>query len=217
MNTKKYIAPVGVAALAAATMLTTACGAPTETRAASSSSSATAASSSAAEAIRHVVGIGAKNLDATAARRALESGRPVLVGLPQGPVEACHSALLVPGSAAPWILNTSIKPEGSAFETDFAQVGCSGRSVPASTTAPAPAAGMDTAAAEAAAAQGRPFIYAIPDGNTSDCNVAVIVGGEEWFLNHRGGARATGDALGRVQKQYGCTAGEVVPGVPAGN
>ncbi|NOP95120.1 hypothetical protein [Mycolicibacterium fortuitum] len=40
MNTKKYIAPVGVAALAVATMLTTACGTPTETNAASSSTSA---------------------------------------------------------------------------------------------------------------------------------------------------------------------------------
>ncbi|OBB53114.1 hypothetical protein [Mycolicibacterium fortuitum] len=212
---KKYIAPVGVAALAAATMLT-GCTAAGPASAPSTSTSAPI-TSAADEAIRHAVGLGAKGLDAAAARGALESGKPVLVGLPDGPVEACHSALLVPGSAAPWILNGPIKPEGAVFESDYAQVGCSGRSVPAPTTAPAPVAAMNTSAAEAAKAKGRPFIYSLPDGNNPNCNAAVIVDGEEWFLNHRGGARATGDALGRVQKQYGCTAGEVVPGVPAGN
>ncbi|WOF19453.1 hypothetical protein IHV82_01355 [Mycobacterium avium] len=210
---KKYIAPVGVAALAAATMLT-GC---TSAGPASAPSTSTAApvTSAADEVIRHVVGLGARDLDATAARGALESGKPVLVGLPDGPVEACHSVLLVPGSAAPWILNAAIKPEGAAFETDYAQVGCSGRSAPASTTAPAPTAGMDTAAAAAARREGKPFIYAIPDGTNPVCNAAVIVDGEKWFLNRSGGPRAAGDALARIHDGYGCTAGEVVPGVPA--
>ena len=51
-----------------------------------------------------------KGLDATAARVALESGRPYLVGLPDGVSMACHSALLAPGDAAPWILNRSAAP-----------------------------------------------------------------------------------------------------------
>lgn len=214
MNKKLIV--IGVA-LAAVTVTLTGC---TSTASVSSPSTSTSApvTSAADEAIRHAVGLGATGLDGTAARGALETGRPVLVGLPQGPVEACHSALLVPGSAAPWILNAAIKAEGAPFETDYAQVGCSGRSVPASATASAPTAAMNTAVAEAAKAKGRPFIYAIPDGANPVCNVGVrLADGTEWFLNRSSGPRATGDALGRVQKQYGCTAGEVVPGVPAGN
>ena len=211
---KKYIAPVGVAALAAATMLT-GC---TSAGPASAPSTSTAApvTSAADEAIRHAVGLGATGLDATAARGALASGKPVLVGLPQGPVVACHTALLVPGDPRPWFLNRDAVPvTGTALETDYAQVGCSGRSVPTSTTPSAPTAGMDTAAAAAARREGKPFIYAIPDGTNPVCNVAVIVDGEKWFLNRSGGPRAAGDALARIHDGYGCTAGEVVPGVPA--
>ncbi|GAB4910013.1 hypothetical protein MAHJHV65_38270 [Mycobacterium avium subsp. hominissuis] len=211
MNTKKYIA---ASALAAASLTLIGC---TATESVSSPSTSTSApvTSAADEVIRHAVGLGARDLDATAARGALESGKPVLVGLPDGPVEACHSVLLVPGSAAPRILNAAIKPEGAAFETDYAQVGCSGRSVPASTTAAAPIAPMDTAAAAAARREGKPFIYAIPDGTNPVCNAAVIVDGEKWFLNRSGGPRATGDALSKVQRGYGCINGETVPGVPA--
>lgn len=157
----------------------------------------------------------ATGMDRAAAEAALKAGRPFLVGLPDGPVEACHTALLVPGSAAPWILNGPIKPEGAAFEKDLAQVGCSGRSVPSTAPAAAPAAAMDTAAAEAAKAKGRPFIYALPDGNNPNCNAAVIVDGEKWFLNRSSGPTTSGNALSKVQRGYGCTAGEVVPGVPA--
>ncbi|EUA41679.1 hypothetical protein I549_0214 [Mycobacterium avium subsp. avium 2285 (R)] len=140
----------------------------------------------------------------------------MLVGLPDGPVEACHTALLVPGDPRPWFLNRDAVPvTGTALETDYAQVGCSGRSVPASTTAAAPIAPMDTAAAAAARREGKPFIYAIPDGTNPVCNAAVIVDGEKWFLNRSGGPRAAGDALARIHDGYGCTAGEVVPGVPA--
>lgn len=210
----KKLIGTGVA-LVAVTVTLTGCTS-TETAAAPSTSTSAPVTSAADEVIHHVVGLGAKDLDATAARGALETGRPVLVGLPQGPVEACHSALLVPGSAAPWILNTAIQPEGAAFESDYAQVGCSGRSVPASTTAPAPTAGMDTAAAEAARREGRPFIYALSNGLNPVCNVGVrLADGTEWFLNRSGGPRAAGDALARIQDGYGCAAGEVVPGVPA--
>ncbi|MBE5451235.1 hypothetical protein [Mycobacteroides abscessus] len=157
----------------------------------------------------------ATGMDRTAAEAALRDGKPYLVGLPDGTSVACHSALLVPGDSRPWILNAPIRPEGSAFESDYAQVGCSGRSVPAPTTAPAPPAAMDTSAAEAAKAKGRPFIYALPDGNNPNCNAAVIVDGEKWFLNRSSGPTASGNALSKVQRGYGCTAGEVVPGVPA--
>ncbi|OBK09602.1 hypothetical protein A5637_29235 [Mycolicibacterium fortuitum] len=219
MNTKKYIAPVGVAALAVATMLTTACGAPTETRAASTSSSATAASSSADEALRRVVPYGAERMDRAAARAALEAGKPFLVSLPDGGVEACHSALLLPGDARPWILNESaVRVAGNALMAERLQTyGCGvSESVPsASIPAPAPDTAMDTAAAESARAAGRPFIYALPDGLNSVCNVAVIVGDEEWFLNRSTGPSAKGDALSQIQRGYGCTNGETVPGVPA--
>ncbi|NOP95119.1 hypothetical protein [Mycolicibacterium fortuitum] len=210
---KKNIVPIAAALAAAVTL--TGCTS-TGTDSAPSSSPSVPATTADDEVIRHVVGLGATGLDATAARGALESGKPVLVGLPDGPVEACHSTLLVPGSAAPWILNGPIKPEGAAFETDYAQVGCSGRSVPASTTAAAPTAPLDTTAAEAAKAKGHPFIYSIPDGTNPVCNVGVrLADGTEWFLNRSGGPRAAGDALARIHDGYGCTAGEVVPGVPA--
>lgn len=158
----------------------------------------------------------ATGMDRPAAEAALKAGRPFLVGLPDGASAACHTALLVPGDPRPWILNRDAVPAtGAAFETDLAQYGCSGRSVPASTTPAAPAAGMDTAAAEVAKAKGVPFIYAMPDGNNPNCNVAVIVDGDTWFLNRSSGPSAKGDALSLVQRGYGCTAGEVVPGVPA--
>ncbi|WP_170092307.1 hypothetical protein [Mycobacteroides abscessus] len=221
MNTKQYIAPVGVAALAAATMLTTSCGAPTETSAASSSS-ATAAPSSADEALRRVALYGAERMDRAAARAALEAGKPFLVGLPDGGVEACHSALLLPGDVRPWILNESaVRVAGNALMAERLQTygcGVSESAPPASIPAPATGTAMDTAAADAAAAQGRPFIYSIPDGTNPVCNVGVrLADGTEWFLNRSGGPRAAGDALARIQDGYGCTAGEVVPGVPAGN
>lgn len=215
MNTKNYIL-AGVLAAAAVVSLTGCTS--TESVSAPSSAPSVSATSAADEVIRHVVGLGGKDLDADAARVALKSGRPVLVGLPQGPIAACHSALLVPGDPRPWILNRDAVPAtGAALQTDLAQIGCSGRSVPSTAPASAPAAAMDTTAAEAAKAKGRPFIYAIPDGTNPVCNVAVIVGDEEWFLNRSGGPRAAGDALARIHDGYGCTAGEVVPGVPAGN
>ncbi|AMU49393.1 hypothetical protein [Mycobacteroides abscessus] len=212
----KKLLSTGVALVAAAITLS-GC-ATAESVSAPSTSTSAPVTSAADEAIRHVVGLGATGLDATAARAALESGRPYLVGLPDGASVACHTALLVPGSAAPWILNAAIKAEGAALETDYAQVGCSGRSVPASTTPSAPIAPMDTAAAEAAQREGKPFIYAIPNGTNPTCNVAVrLTDGTEWFLNRSTGPTKRGNELGRVQKQYGCTNGEVVPGVPAGN
>lgn len=192
---------------AAATVALTGC---TSTESVSAPSSSTAPTVTVPE-LRLATG-----MDRAAAEAALKAGRPFLVGLPDGASVACHSALLVPGGAAPWILNGPIKPEGAAFETDFAQVGCSGRSVPAPTTAPAPATAMDTTAAEAAKAKGHPFIYSIPDGTNPVCNVGVrLADGTEWFLNRSGGPRAAGDALARIHDGYGCTAGEVVPGVPA--
>lgn len=158
----------------------------------------------------------ATGMDRAAAEAALKAGRPFLVGLPDGASVACHAALLVPGDPRPWILNRDAVPAtGAAFETDYAQYGCSGRSVPASTTAAAPTAPLDTAAAERAKAAGVPFIYAVPNGLNPVCNVGVrLADGTEWFLNRSGGPRAAGDALARIQDGYGCTNGEVVPGVP---
>lgn len=214
MNKNIYIA---AAALAAATVTLTGC-ATAESVSAPSTSTSVSATWAADEAIRHAVGLGATGLDATAARVALESGRPYLVGLPDGVSMACHSALLAPGDAAPWILNRSAAPtSGIALDRWLNEYGCgTGMTIGASTTPSAPIAPMDTAAAEAAQREGKPFIYAIPDGANPTCKVAVIVGGTEWFLNRSGGPSAKGDALSQIQDGYGCTAGEVVPGVPAG-
>ncbi len=210
---KKNIVPIAAALAAAVTL--TGCTS-TESVSAPSSSPSVPDTTAADEVTRHVVGLGAKDLDVTAAREALDSGRPVLVSLPDGTSVACHSALLVPGDLRPWILNRDAVPTtGAAFETDYAQVGCSGRSVPASTTAAAPTAPLDTAAAEAAKTKGVPFIYAMPNGLNPVCNVAVIVDGEKWFLNRSSGPSAKGDALSLVQRGYGCTNGETVPAVPA--
>lgn len=69
---------------------------------------------------------GAEQLDTVAATAALESGRPVLVGLPDGAVPACHSALLVPGDPTPWILNRSggASAAGDALSREGLAYGC---------------------------------------------------------------------------------------------
>ncbi|UQE74033.1 hypothetical protein MYK68_14995 [Gordonia sp. PP30] len=158
----------------------------------------------------------ATGMDRVAAEAAIRAGRPYLVGLPDGASVACHAALLVPGDPSPWILNRDAVPaSGAAFETDYAQYGCSGRSVP-DPNASAPTAPLDTTATEAARSEGRPFIYAMPNGLNPVCNVGVrLADGTEWFLNRSTGPSAKGDALSLVQRGYGCTNGETVPGVPA--
>lgn len=210
---KKILIP---AALAAVTVTLTGC-ATAESVSAPSTSTSVSATWAADEAIRHAVGLGATGLDATAARVALESGRPYLVGLPDGVSMACHSALLAPGDAAPWILNRSAAPtSGIALDRWLGEYGCgTGVVIGAPTTAAAPTAAMDATAAEAAQREGKPFIYAIPDGANPVCNVAVLVAGKAWFLNRSGGPSAKGDALSQIQDGYGCTNGETVPGVPA--
>lgn len=207
----KNLITLFAAALAAATMLT-ACGSTTEPAAAPSSGAGSTPASSADEALRRVALYGAERterMDRAAARAALESGRPFLVGLPDGSAEACHSALLLPDDHRVWILNESaVRPAGSALMEDRLQTyGCSaGEAIPpAPIQTPAPATAMDEAAADRAKAQARPFIYAIPSGGVTACNVAVRTPyGATWFLNRSGSAPAEGVVLSDVQQLYGC-------------
>lgn len=147
---------------------------------------------------------GAERLDATAARAALESGRPFLVGLPDGGNEACHTLLLVPGDVQPWILNaSSISSAGHTLDRTLLTYGCgAGMKIPTPrVSVPAPPLPLDEAAKTEAAAAGKPFIYATCAGAT-----VTLPDGDIWFLNRAGGATVAGDALDRTYTEYGCTA-----------
>lgn len=196
---------IGASILAVASTLTlTACGNTSNPVTAPSSST-----SAADDAIRSIEPYGAERMDRAAARAALESGHPFLVGLPDGSAEACHSALLLPGDARPWILNVHfVRAAGHALTEDrLLTYGCGGGESVPPVAAPTPAldTAMDEAAADRAKAQGRPFIYAIPSSGVTACNTGVRTpDGQAWFLNRSGEASPAGDALSDVQNLYGC-------------
>lgn len=212
---KKSILISSFAAIAAA-IVTTACSTPPTTVDTGPSPSGFStlpapAASAADSAIATAKKFGAERIDVVTAHAALESGRPVLVGLPDGAVRACHSALLVPGDPKVWILNTTGAPgsAGHTLDRELLQYGCdSGVERPASYPMPAPApnAPLNEAAKAAAAAAKAPFIYGMPDGGERACHSSVVLpSGDAWFRNRSGGATATGDALDRTIKEYGCT------------
>ncbi|QQG95882.1 hypothetical protein HBE99_02545 [Mycobacteroides chelonae] len=186
---KKYSVPI--AALAAAVTLT-ACS--TECKPVS------AVTAAANEAIESAVRFGATGIDRDAARTALEDGRLYLVSL--GGADACPAAVLAPTFSQAWLVNNKLTAKGTGMTLSYTPSGCD-------TASPT----WDTA--ELAERDRRPFIAAVPDGANPVCNVAVTAAnGVTWYLNRSGGPSPRGDALDRMQKQYGCTAGEVVPGVP---
>ncbi|WP_255773525.1 hypothetical protein [Mycobacteroides abscessus] len=188
MSTKKYLAPV--AALAAA-MTLTACTAECK--------SVSAVTAAANEAIESAVRFGATDIDRDAARSALEDGRLYMVSLG---ADACPVAVLAPTFSQAWIVSSKLAAKGTGMTLSYTPDGC-GMEAPS----------WDTA--ELAERDRRPFIAAIPDGLNPVCNVAVTAAnGVTWYLNHSAGPSSRGDALDGRQKQYGCTAGEVVPGVP---
>ncbi|MBX8687419.1 hypothetical protein GO011_08245 [Mycobacterium sp. 20091114027_K0903767] len=200
-----------------AAIITTACSMPPVIRDVGPSPSKSALSApktmpaeAAASAVAAAKRFGADKLDEAAATAALESGRPVLVGLPDGAVPACHSALLVPGDPAPWILNRSgaAPTEGTALNREILQYGCdSGVERPTPRTAvPAPLTPLNQAAARAALERGVPYIWAIPNGPEAACHTGVMLPGyERWTLNRAGGAPVEGVALDRRFKGYGCS------------
>ncbi|WP_458317942.1 hypothetical protein [Mycolicibacterium brisbanense] len=158
--------------------------------------------STAESAISAVKKFGAERLDATAARAALESGRPFLVGLPDGGVPTCHSALLLPGDPQVWILNRSSMPtEGAALERMQYAYGCgAGMEIPTPrVSVPAPPLPLDEAAKTEAAAAGKPFIYATCAGAT-----VTLPDGGVWHLNRHGGATVTGETLTRDKNLVAC-------------
>lgn len=169
-------------------------------------------------AITNAKKFGATAIDEAAAGNALESGRPVLVALPDGDNPLCHAALLVPGDEKPWILNSSsISTAGTAMERTLLQYGCgAGMEIPTPRVpVPVPVLPLDQPAARAAMAAKVPYIYGLPSGPTADCHTAVMLPGEvRWVLNRSGGPTVAGDALDRNFKEYACTA-VAMPGDPA--
>lgn len=149
---------------------------------------------------------GAERIDTVAAHAALESGRPFLVGLPDGGNDRCHSALLVPGDPKPWILNASaVSSAGRAMDRDLLQYGCTRAVMPGDGTV-APVPPLDQPAARAAMKSGVPYIYGLPDGGEPACHTAVMLPGEvRWVLNRPGGAPVEGAALDQTYKEFGCT------------
>jgi hypothetical protein len=153
---------------------------------------------------------GADKLDTVAATAALTTGRPFLVGLPEGGNPACHAALLMPGDPDVWILNRSSTPsEGKALARETDQYGCdNGTTLPNQMPdAPQPIVPLDEAAKAAAASAKVPFLYGLPDGTEPACHTVVVLpDGTTWYLNRAGGATVAGDSLDRTLKEYGCTA-----------
>lgn len=164
---------------------------------------------------------GAERIDAAAARAALESGRPFLVGLPDGGNDRCHSALLVPGDEKPWILNSSsISTAGHALSREQLQYGCdAGMALPGQVpNASQPIYPLDTAARDAAAKAGAPFLYGKPDGTVAVCHTVVVLpSSATWILNREGGAPVEGAALDREGLAYGCDSGVERPTTPKEN
>ncbi|RFZ20348.1 hypothetical protein VIMS_00999 [Mycobacterium marinum] len=188
---KKYLAPTAALAAVVVTVTLTAC-----TPTAEPVSAVTAAAN---EAIANAVRFGATDIDRDAARSALEDSRLYMVSLG---ADACPVAVLAPTFSQVWIVSSKLTAKGTGMTLSYTPHGC-GMEAPS----------WDTA--ELAERDRRPFIAAIPDGANPVCNVGVTaVNGVTWFLNRSGGPSKHGDALDRMQKLSGCTAGEVVPGVP---
>lgn len=148
---------------------------------------------------------GAERIDTVAAHAALESGKPVLVGLPDGGNDACHTLLLVPGDVQPWILNTSaVSSAGRAMDRTLLTYGCgAGMKIPTPRVpVPVPVLPLDEAAKTEAAAAGKPFVYATCAG------AAVVLPdgahGGVWHLNRHGGATVTGETLSRDKNLAAC-------------
>lgn len=162
---------------------------------------------------------GADRIDVAAATVALDAGRPFLVGLPDGPEPACHTALLVPGDPAPWILNRSgaAPTAGMALSRDRDGYGC-GRTRPrgVTTAVPVPNPPLNQAAKAAAQREGKPFLYGETscDGSTTITSV-VLPTGKSWTTNRAGEVPAEGIALSDVAYGSGCTADN--PTTPKGN
>lgn len=151
---------------------------------------------------------GAERIDIVTAHAALEAGRPVMVGLPDGGNDACHTLLLVPGDPKVWILNTSaVSSAGRAMDRDLLQYGCTGAVMPGDgPVAPAPNPPLDQPAARAAMAAAVPYIWAWPSGSTEACHTAVMLPTwDRWIMNRQGAAPVEGVALDRTYKEYGCT------------
>lgn len=214
--------PIAAAIAAATTLTLTACGTPQPTPSPAPTFSTLRASAgktigdepkimpTAWAAITSAKRFGADQIDEYAAGNALESGRPVLVGLPNGGNDACHSALLVPGDPEAWILNRSSTPtEGAALSRVQNAYGCTGRPVPGGPAAVVNLP-LDTVARDAAMVAKVPFIYALLDGGAACTAAVVLLDGAVWYLNEAGGATATGDALALRHDVSGCN-----PGAPA--
>ncbi|MDO3110480.1 hypothetical protein [Mycobacteroides abscessus] len=213
----KYPNKIGAAlALAAAAVATlTACD-PGPEQAASSSAAANSTVSVAAGGDLPARGVA---VDAQRYQAAMQQGRPYIYGIPDGPDSACHVGLVIPqglSGAGEWLLpDGGVAPvEGVAFTRGpwLAASGCSfDRLTPGGAVTPPTEYGnpgkgsLNPAAQAAAAAEGRPFFYALPSDADPACHSAVrLPDGQVWVMNTPGSAPVTGIALSKTVNAYGC-------------
>ncbi|WP_071288487.1 hypothetical protein [Mycolicibacterium llatzerense] len=220
MNHTNKIGALALAAAAAVTL--TACD-PGPSERAAASSSAAANSSVAVAAGGGDLPPGGVAVYGRAYAAAMERGVPFIYGIPGGPNQACHAGLVIPqglSGAGEWTLNkSSVTVAGSAFDrgTEIKQYGCSFDRISAEQAAQTPVSEYAKASmvrhpdAEAkAAAEGRPYIRALPseDGVDPACHTVVTLpDGTDWYMNTPGDIPATGIALEREQRDYVCRKG----------
>lgn len=154
---------------------------------------------------------------------AMKAGTPFIYGIPGGPNQACHAGLVIPkglSAAGEWTLNSSsVSIAGTTFSrgAEIKQYGCSFDRISAAQAAETPASEYAKASmvrhpeAEAkAAAEGRPYIRALPsaDGVDPACHSAIqLPDGTTWYMNSPGDIPATGISLEREQRDYVCRKG----------
>lgn len=165
-----------------------------------------------------------KAVDAVRYAAAMKAGVPYIYGIPDGPQSACHTGLVIPAGlsgAGEWIHNFggAATVAGSPFTAGpgLAQYGCSFDRPPAEKPSdgtgyanPGDVARPDLQ--EKAAAEGRPFFYAMPSGGVAACHSAVrLPDGSVWVMNVSGEAPVTGIALSKTVNAYGCGSGVNIP------
>lgn len=202
----RTLAALALAAAAAVTL--TACDpGPAEQAAATSSAAASSERWTPGDAPPNATGV-----DTIAYRGAVAADQPFVYGIVADPghgsTAICATGLVIPTGSAQgtWYLNRqgAAPTAGAALSRVMESVGdCSGDTLPSQRPDNSV---LDTAAQAAAARDGVPYIYGIPDGPSAACHTGVrLPDGTGWVLNSPGAAPTTGMALSKTVNSYGCT------------
>lgn len=171
-----------------------------------------------------------KEVDTTAAQAALSAGAPFAFAIPDGNVDACHTAV-VTSDGKVWVMNRpgAAPSTGVALNTKFKEYACTARSSGTSATEIPDSVGVDIptatddptvpdlswlsdevwrGSAQAAMRTEKPFMFGAPDGGVAACHSGLLLpDGVVWVMNKSGAAPAKGIALDRTKKTYGCRDG----------